>query len=163
MQRKSPDTRLSGEESEASMDVGSEKKYGTTDAAASACQKSRAAPVKNRRLALLQHSKDERSHPSPVKCGRRIGEDTKEARENATYPKIQPLQSFCAFFLSFFQSSEGHCGFQVPRDGFVRWCLVESVESGCKSGASFWGSGRPALTTYVPYPTNHTPKCLGIM
>jgi hypothetical protein len=62
MQRKNSDTRSSGEKSEASMDVGLEKKYGTTDAdaaAAAACQKSRAAEVKNRRLALLQHSKDE--------------------------------------------------------------------------------------------------------
>jgi hypothetical protein len=163
MQRKNSDTRSSGEESEASMDVGSEKKYGTTDAAAAACQKSRAAEIKNRRLALLQHSKDERVHPSPVKCRRRIGEDTKEARENCHIPKNSTPPSIFLRILSFFQSSEGHCGFQVPRDGFVRWCLVESVESGCKSGATFWGSGRPALTTYVPYPTNHTPKCLGIM
>jgi hypothetical protein len=109
MQRKSSDTRSSGEKSEASTDVGSEKKYGTTDAAAAAaCQKSRAAEVKNRRLALLQHSKDERTHPSPVKCRRRIGEDTKEAREDCHIPKNPTPPSFTlsahSFFLSFFLS-----------------------------------------------------------
>jgi hypothetical protein len=88
------------------MDVGSEKKYGTTDAAeaAAACQKSRAAEVKNGRLALLQHSKDERTHPSPVKCRRRIGEDTKEARENCHITKNSTPPSIFLRILSFFLS-----------------------------------------------------------
>jgi hypothetical protein len=91
--------------------LGRKKKKGTTDAAAAACQKSRAAEVKNRRLALLQHSKDERTHPSPVKCRRRIGEDTKEAREDCHIPKNPTPPSFNlsahSFFLSFSLSVVG--------------------------------------------------------
>jgi hypothetical protein len=154
MQRESSNTRSSGEESEASMDVGSEKKYGTTGGAA-ACQKSRAAEVKNRRLALLQHSKDERNHPSPVKCRRRIGEDTKEARENAAYPKIQPLlESFCAFYLSFFLSVVGRAfrisstarRFRALVPGGKRgiWMQKRSVLLG------FWKAGPNHLRT-LPY------------